>query len=132
MPSKNEIWGARIAYLARHAAGFGTITGPVTTDMVNVRQQKRDMVDREIAGHLAAFKSSGAELVIGSGHFMAPKVLDVQLIAMAGSCTTRLPGRVEEQRSPLHRFTCRACGRAARRRGGAWRARERLGRRDEG
>src|SRR5580704_15972097 len=79
MPSKNEIWSARIAYLSRHAAQFGTITGPVTTDMVKVRQRKRDMVDREIAGYLARFKSSGAELVKGSGHFTAPKVLDVQL-----------------------------------------------------
>jgi len=79
MPSKNEIWGARIAYLARHAAQFGVLTGPVTTDMVKVRQRKRDMVDREIAGHLAPFKSSGAELVMGSGHFMGSKVLDVQL-----------------------------------------------------
>src|ERR1700722_5751285 len=48
MPSKNEVWGARIAYLARHAAQFGTITGPVTTDMAKVRQRKRDMVEREI------------------------------------------------------------------------------------
>ena len=79
MPSKNEIWGARIAYLARHAAQFGVLTGPVTTDMVKVRQRKRDMVNREIAGHLAPFKSSGAELVMGSGHFMGSKVLDVQL-----------------------------------------------------
>ena len=79
MPSKNEVWGARIAYLARHAAQFGTITGPVTTDMVKVRQRKRDMVDREIARYLALFKSSGAELVMGSGHFIEPKMLDVQL-----------------------------------------------------
>jgi pyruvate/2-oxoglutarate dehydrogenase complex dihydrolipoamide dehydrogenase (E3) component len=33
MPSKNEVWSARIAYLTRRAAQFGTITGPVTTDM---------------------------------------------------------------------------------------------------
>ena len=34
LPSKNEIWSARVAHLARHAAQFGTmITGPVTTDM---------------------------------------------------------------------------------------------------
>src|ERR1700690_2320439 len=79
MPSKNEVWGARIAFLARHAAQFGTITDPVTTDMAKVRQRKRDMVDREIAGHLAEFRSSGAELVMGSGHFVGPKVLDVQL-----------------------------------------------------
>ena len=79
MPSKNEIWSARIAYLARHAARFGTITGPVTTDMAKVLQRKRDMVERQIANHLAEFKSSGAELVIGGGSFVAPKTLEVQL-----------------------------------------------------
>ena len=79
MPSKNEIWSARIAYLARHAARFGTITGPVTTDMAKVLQRKRDMVERQIANHLAEFKSSGAELVIGGGNFVAPKTLEVQL-----------------------------------------------------
>ena len=32
LPSKNEIWSARVAHLAQHAAQFGTmITGPVTT-----------------------------------------------------------------------------------------------------
>jgi len=79
MPSKNEVWGARIAYLARHAAQAGTITGPVTTDMAKVRQRQRqrDMVEREIAAHLAPFKSRGAELVMGSGNFVAPKTLDV-------------------------------------------------------
>jgi pyruvate/2-oxoglutarate dehydrogenase complex dihydrolipoamide dehydrogenase (E3) component len=79
MPSKNEVWSARIAYLAGHAARFGTITGPVMTDMVKVRQRKRDMVDRMVARYLASFKSSGAELVMGSGHFAGPKALDVQL-----------------------------------------------------
>jgi len=79
MPSKNEVWAARIAYLVRHAEQFGTITGPVTTDMAKVRQRKRDMVEREIAAHLAPFKSTGAELVMGSGTFVAPKTLDVQL-----------------------------------------------------
>ena len=79
MPSKNEIWGARVAHFVHHAAHFGTITGPVTTDMVKVRQRKRDMVDRDIAAHLAGFKSSGAELVMGSGHFIGPKLLEIQL-----------------------------------------------------
>ena len=79
MPSKNEVWSARIAYLARHAAQFGTITGPVTIDMVKVRQRKRDMVERELADHLAPFDSSGAELVMGSGRFVGPNTLEVQL-----------------------------------------------------
>ena len=79
MPSKNEIWSARIAWLVRHAAQFGTITGPVTTDMVKVRQRKRDMVVREIAAHTTPFASSGAELVMGSGTFVAPKTIEVRL-----------------------------------------------------
>lgn len=79
MPSKNEIWGARIAHLARHAAQFGVVTGPVAIDMMKVRQRKRDMVDRQIAAHLAPFKGSGAELIMGSGDFVAPRTLDVKL-----------------------------------------------------
>src|SRR6201997_2470293 len=79
LPSKNEILSARVAYLAQHAAQFGTmITGPVTTDMAKVRQRKRDMVEREIALHLQNYKTSGAELIMGAGHFTAPKMLEVR------------------------------------------------------
>src|SRR5215469_14969458 len=80
LPSKNEIWSARIAHQAHHAAQFGTlITGPVTTDMAKVRQRKRDMVNREIELHLHNYKTSGAELIMGSGRFVAPKTLEVRL-----------------------------------------------------
>ncbi len=80
LPSKNEIWSARVAHLAQHAAEFGTmITGPITTDMAKVRQRKRDMVDREIALHLKNYKTSGAELIMGTGRFVAPKTLEVRL-----------------------------------------------------
>ena len=79
LPSKNEIWSARVAHLARHAAHFGTATGPVATDMAKVRQRKRDMVNREIAHHLENYKASGAELIMGIGRFVAPKTLEVHL-----------------------------------------------------
>src|SRR5215469_14705533 len=80
LPSKNEIWSARIAHQAHHAAQFGTlITGPVTTDMAKVRQRKRDMVSREIELNLHNYKTSGAELIMGSGRFVAPKTLEVRL-----------------------------------------------------
>jgi pyruvate/2-oxoglutarate dehydrogenase complex dihydrolipoamide dehydrogenase (E3) component len=80
LPSKNEIWSARVAHLAHHAAQFGTmITGPVTTNMAKVRQRKRDMVDGEIALHLHNYKTSGAELIMGTGSFVAPKTLEVHL-----------------------------------------------------
>jgi pyruvate/2-oxoglutarate dehydrogenase complex dihydrolipoamide dehydrogenase (E3) component len=78
MPSKNEIWGARVAYLVHHAGHFGTKTGPVSTDMARVRQRKREMVEREVAFHLEKYKSTGVELIMGSGRFVAPKTLEVQ------------------------------------------------------
>ena len=37
------------------------------------------MVEREIALHLQNYKSSGAELIMGSGRFVAPKTLEVRL-----------------------------------------------------
>jgi pyruvate/2-oxoglutarate dehydrogenase complex dihydrolipoamide dehydrogenase (E3) component len=79
LPSKNELWSARIAHLVRHAGRFGTQAESVRTDMPTVRRRKQDMIDREIAAHLAAYKASGAELVMGSGCFVGPKTLDVAL-----------------------------------------------------
>src|SRR5437868_1490319 len=79
MPSKNEIWSAKVAHLAHHAGQFGTVAGPVETDMAAVRQRKRDMVNREIEAHLQNYQASGAELIMGSGRFVAPKTLEVKL-----------------------------------------------------
>jgi pyruvate/2-oxoglutarate dehydrogenase complex dihydrolipoamide dehydrogenase (E3) component len=79
LPSKNEIWSARVAHLAQHAAQFGTITGPVTTDMAKVRGRKQGMVDGETAFHLEAYRKSGAELIMGTGRFIGPKTLAVEL-----------------------------------------------------
>lgn len=79
MPSKNEVWSARVAYLAHHAGQFGTMAGPVETDMAAVRQRKRDMVQREVEFHLEQYKTTGTELIMGSGRFAAPKTLEVHL-----------------------------------------------------
>src|SRR5712675_2744123 len=79
MPSKNEISSAKVAQLARDGRHYGTVTGSVTVDMAIVRQRKREMVERQIAKHLQIYKASGAELIMGSGHFMAPKTLEVTL-----------------------------------------------------
>ncbi|MDB5405223.1 MAG: mercuric reductase, partial [Rhodospirillales bacterium] len=79
LPSKNEIWSAKVAELMHHAARFGAVTGPVAIDMAKVRQRKRDMVEGLINMHLQNYKASGAELIIGAGHFVAPKTLEVRL-----------------------------------------------------
>jgi pyruvate/2-oxoglutarate dehydrogenase complex dihydrolipoamide dehydrogenase (E3) component len=79
LPSKNELWSARVAHLVRNAARFGTIIDGVRTDMARVRRRKQDMIDREIELHLGLYKQTGAELVMGSGRFIGPKMIEVAL-----------------------------------------------------
>ena len=79
MPSKNEIWSARVAHLARNAGAFGALTGPISVDMARVRARKQGMIEREIAFHLKTYGESGAELIMGAGRFVAPKTLEVAL-----------------------------------------------------
>ena len=79
LPSKNEIRSAEVAHLARHAAEFGTMTGPAKVDMAIVRRRKREMVEALVQAHLHNYKTSGAELIMGSGRFVAPKTLEVSL-----------------------------------------------------
>jgi pyruvate/2-oxoglutarate dehydrogenase complex dihydrolipoamide dehydrogenase (E3) component len=79
LPSKNEIWSAKVSDLVHHAARFGSMTGSVAIDMAKVRQRKRDMVKAEVAAVLQQYESSGAELIMGGGNFVAPKTLEVRL-----------------------------------------------------
>lgn len=79
LPSKNEIWSAKVADLARRGGTFGTRTGPVAVDMAQVRQRKRDMVAGLVAMHLELYEASGAILVMGEGRFVAPKTIEVSL-----------------------------------------------------
>jgi pyruvate/2-oxoglutarate dehydrogenase complex dihydrolipoamide dehydrogenase (E3) component len=81
LPSKNEIWSAKVADLVHHADRFGMTTGPVSTDMRQVLARKQAMVDGLIAMHLDLYKSSGAELIMGTGQFVAPKTIEVSLNA---------------------------------------------------
>src|SRR6478609_9155785 len=78
MPSKNEIASAKVAHLARDGGPYGTVTGSVTVDMATVRRRKREMVERQITQHLQIYRTSGAELIMGSGRFLAPKTLEVK------------------------------------------------------
>jgi pyruvate/2-oxoglutarate dehydrogenase complex dihydrolipoamide dehydrogenase (E3) component len=78
LPSKNEIWSAKVADLVRHAAAYGTITGSFSVDMARVRQRKREMVEAQLAAHVEMFRASGADLIIGEGRFVAPKTLEMR------------------------------------------------------
>jgi pyruvate/2-oxoglutarate dehydrogenase complex dihydrolipoamide dehydrogenase (E3) component len=47
--------------------------------MVGVRQRKREMVDGLIAIHRARFAADDLEFILGEGHFVAPRTIEVQL-----------------------------------------------------
>ena len=79
LPTKNEIWSAKVADLVHHATAFGILTGSTRIDMERVRQRKREMVDGLVAVHVDHYRASGAELIMGGARFVGPKTLEVDL-----------------------------------------------------
>ncbi len=88
LPSKNIIHSAKIASYFNRAAEFGITTGGYSVDMPAVRERKRRMVEGLVDVHLANFKNSGAELILGEARFVAPKTLEITLLD-GGSRTVR-------------------------------------------
>jgi pyruvate/2-oxoglutarate dehydrogenase complex dihydrolipoamide dehydrogenase (E3) component len=71
LPSKNVVHSAKIATYLREFGG--------RIDMTTVRDRKRRMVDGLVEAHLQRYRASGAELVMGSGRFVAPRTVEVAL-----------------------------------------------------
>src|SRR5438477_9026365 len=88
LPSKNVIHGAKVADYFRRGAEFGLASGDWSVDMAAGRDRKRRMVDGLVEMHLAKYRESGAELVMGHGRFVAAKTLKVALNAV-GTRTLR-------------------------------------------
>lgn len=79
-PTKTMVASARVAYLARRGADYGVHTGPVTIDMIKVRQRKRDIVESFRSGSERAITSTeGVDLLMGEASFIGPKTLEVSL-----------------------------------------------------
>ena len=79
-PTKTMVASARVAYLARRGADYGVHTGPITVDMVKVRQRKRDIVDSFRSSSERSIESTdGVDLLMGEAHFTGPKELEVRL-----------------------------------------------------
>ena len=79
-PTKTMVASARVAYLARRAADYGVHTGPVTVDMVKVRQRKRDIVEsfrtsseRRLPG------VANLDVLFGEASFTGPKTMRVRM-----------------------------------------------------
>src|SRR5437879_7524052 len=81
LPSKNVIYSAKAVSLVHPTKGLGVVTGPVRVDMAGVARRKWRMVNELVEVHLAKFRASGAELVMGEAQFTEPKTVRVTLNA---------------------------------------------------
>jgi pyruvate/2-oxoglutarate dehydrogenase complex dihydrolipoamide dehydrogenase (E3) component len=81
LPSKNIIHSAKVASLARRGEEFGLDLGSVSTNMPAVQRRKRSMVDALVQVHLDRYESSGVELIMGQGRFVARRTIAINLNA---------------------------------------------------
>src|SRR5271163_1423428 len=79
LPSKNVIYSARVASLARRGAEFGLEMDKLRINMAAVQQRKRKMVEEEHQFHAKRTADAGIELIMGEGRFVAPRTLEVAL-----------------------------------------------------
>lgn len=77
LPSKNIIHSAKVASHFFRSEEFGISKENVRINMAAVRERKRTMVNGLIEMHLDNFKASGAELLLGSARFIAPRTIEV-------------------------------------------------------
>ncbi|HEY6306282.1 MAG TPA: FAD-dependent oxidoreductase, partial [Candidatus Angelobacter sp.] len=80
LPSKNVIHSAKVASLARRGAEFGLPFGSFEIDIAGVQRRKRNMVQEMIQDHLARYKASGTELIMGAARFIGPLTVEVSLV----------------------------------------------------
>jgi pyruvate/2-oxoglutarate dehydrogenase complex dihydrolipoamide dehydrogenase (E3) component len=79
LPSKNVIYSAKAVSLVDPKTGLGVTKGQPQVDMAGVARRKREMVKGLVEMHLANFKASGTEFVMGQARFTEPKTVEVTL-----------------------------------------------------
>jgi len=79
LPSKNIIHGAKVASYFRRSQEFGIAHDGFTIDMSGVRDRKRKMVSGMHEVYLNNYRNTGAEFIVGTGRFIAPRTLEVAL-----------------------------------------------------
>jgi len=79
-PTKTMVASGRVAYLARRAADYGVLTGPITVDLAKVRHRKQKIVDSFRNGSQKKIeKTPNLDLVFGDASFSGPKAVDIRL-----------------------------------------------------
>ena len=80
LPSKNVIHSAKVASYFFRSEEYGIHKENTRIDMVGVREHKRQMVAGMWQLALDAYKSSGAELVMGTGRMTGDRTVEVDLV----------------------------------------------------
>jgi pyruvate/2-oxoglutarate dehydrogenase complex dihydrolipoamide dehydrogenase (E3) component len=79
-PTKTMVASARVAHLARRAAGYGVNTGPITVDLARVRDRKRSIVEKFRGGNQGYIeRTEGVDLLFGEGRFADSSTVEVAL-----------------------------------------------------
>src|ERR1700678_3547819 len=81
LPSKNVIHSAKVAAYVRESKEFGITTGEFSIDMSAVRGRKRRMVASLNEMYLDNYEKTGAEFILATGKFIAPKTVEATLAA---------------------------------------------------
>jgi len=89
LPSKNIIHSAKVASYFRRSKEFGITCDGFAIDMAGVRERKRRMVRGLNDMYMENYRHTGAEFILGTGRFLAPRTVEVTL---ADGTTRQLRG----------------------------------------
>ena len=79
LPSKNIIHSAKVVDYVRRSKEFGIAHDGFTIEMQGVRDRKRKMVVGLNEMYMENYRNTGAEFILGSGRFVAPRTVEVSL-----------------------------------------------------
>jgi len=79
LPSKNIIHSAKVASYFRRSKEFGITHDGFAIDTADVRERKRKMVRGLNDMYMENYRNTGAEFILGTGRFLAPRTVEVTL-----------------------------------------------------
>jgi pyruvate/2-oxoglutarate dehydrogenase complex dihydrolipoamide dehydrogenase (E3) component len=79
LPSKNIIHSAKVVDYFRRSNEFGITHDGFTIEMSGVRERKRKMVRGLNEMYMENYRATGAEFILGSGRFVAPRTVEAVL-----------------------------------------------------
>ena len=79
LPSKNIIHSAKVVDYFRRGKEFGIAYDGFRVNMAGVRERKRKMVRGLNEMYMENYRQTGAEFILGSGRFVAPRTVEVTL-----------------------------------------------------